>query len=326
VPAAAADAACLEADAAILHGAAASALDRVAMAARAAEAATAPLAALERVRSAAEATARTLDEGASLAGLLAGADDLLAAGDAAALGRALEGMRSGLAAVGDLPEFAGGAARLARLQARLTALVEPQLAAALASRAGGRAAELAALLDGALGVSRKEGGKGGREGGAATVSSSSASAALSSSSSSAAAAAAAAAASSSAISDPLAAAASDPLPRLFAAARSPELAAAWDAFDAGAPAGFVGWLPGFYTAAEDTLTADARWAAAALPSRAPELVAALVTSAARGADRSFRARLAASLAPREFLSPFFVPNSLAPSRSLFLSLSLTQTN
>ena len=238
------------------------------------------------MRSAAEATARTLDEGASLAGLLAGADDLLAAGDAAALGHALEGMRLGLAAVGDLPEFAGGAARLARLQARLTALVEPQLAAALAARAGGRAAELAALLDGALGVRRKDAAVGGK--GAAMVSSSPFTSA------------AAAAAASSSSSDPLgAAAASDPLPRLFAAARSPELAAAWDAFDAGAPAGFVGWLPGFYAAAEDALTADARWAVAALPSRAPELVAALVTSAARGADRSFRARLAASLAPRE---------------------------
>jgi len=317
VPAAAADAACLEADAAILHGAAASALDRVATAAEAAEAATAPLAALERVHSAAEATARTLDEGASLAGLLAGADDLLAAGDAAALGRALEGMRSGLAAVGDLPEFAGGAARLARLQARLTALVEPQLAAALAARAGGRAAELAALLDVALGVRKHEDAVGGK--GAATVSSSPSSAPASSY--------AANAAASSLSSHPFgAAAASDPLPRLFAAARSPELAAAWDAFDAGAPAGFVGWLPGFYAAAEDALTADARWAAAALPSRAPELVAALVTSAARGADRSFRARLAASLAPREFFFPvfcfFFFLQVSALSLPLFFSSSL----
>lgn len=284
VSAAAADAACLEADAAILHGAVASALDRVATAAEAAEAATAPLAALERVRSAAEATARTLDEGASLAGLLAGADDLLAAGDVAVLGRALEGIRSGLAAVGDLPEFAGGAARLARLQARLTALVEPLLAAALAVRAGGRAAELAALLDGALGVRKQKDivGKGAEAPVSSSLSSSSSSSTTFSASSS---------------SETLA---SDPLPRLFAAARSPELAAAWDAFDAGAPAGFVGWLPGFYAAAEDALTADARWAAAALPSRAPELVAALVTAAARGADRSFRARLAASLAPREF--------------------------
>lgn len=269
------------------------------------------------MRSAAEATARTLDEGASLAGLLAGADDLLAAGDAAALGRALEGMRSGLAAVGDLPEFAGGAARLARLQARLTALVEPQLAAALAARAGGRAAELAALLDGALGVRKqhKEVGGGGNKVGS------------SSSSSAAAASAAAAVASISSSSDSLgaAAAASDPLPRLFAAARSPELAAAWDAFDAGAPAGFVGWLPGFYAAAEDALTADARWAAAALPSRAPELVAALVTSAARGADRSFRARLAASLAPREFFFIFvfvFVFFLLQTRFSAPLSVSL----
>ena len=193
-------------------------------------------------------------------------------------------------------EISKGAARLARLQARLTALVEPQLAAALAARAGGRAAELAALLDGALGV-RKQKEVGGGKGAAAMGSSSSPS-----SSSSAAAAASTLSSSSSSSTDP----ASDPLPRLFAAARSPELAAAWDAFDAGAPAGFVGWLPGFYAAAEDALTADARWAAAALPSRAPELVAALVTSAARGADRSFRARLAAALAPREFFPFFFL--------------------
>ena len=129
------------------------------------------------------------------------------------------------------------------LEDRLAAMVEPQLAAALASRQGGAAADAAALLDAA---------------GRAAA-----------------------------------------LPRLFAGARAPYLAAAWDDHDAGAPGGFVAWLPAYYRRVADAATADARWAAAALPGRAPALVAALVATNARSVDRQFRARLAASLAPRE---------------------------
>ncbi|KAK9915106.1 hypothetical protein WJX75_004782 [Coccomyxa subellipsoidea] len=101
---------------------------------------------LERVKNRMEAACSTLKEATELSAHFAQVEAVFAEGDLQRIAATLDSIRQGLALVGDVPEFKGGAARLEALEERFHQNIEPAVSSALAARQADRVASLAALM------------------------------------------------------------------------------------------------------------------------------------------------------------------------------------
>ena len=108
--------------------------------------AVARLEALHRAREGLAQARDTLREAAGLAALFNSVEGVFRAGDLPRAGEALAAIARGLRAVGDVPEFASGEARLRRLEERLEGMAEGPLREALRARDGAKVRELAGVL------------------------------------------------------------------------------------------------------------------------------------------------------------------------------------
>ena len=108
--------------------------------------AVARLEALHRAREGLAQARDTLREAAGLAGLFNSVEGVFRAGDLPRAGEALAAIARGLRAVGDVPEFASGEARLRRLEERLEGMAGGPLREALRARDGAKVRELAGVL------------------------------------------------------------------------------------------------------------------------------------------------------------------------------------
>ncbi|KAK9845796.1 hypothetical protein WJX81_002638 [Elliptochloris bilobata] len=146
IPAAVQEVSLLHGDVAGLKGYVARALRALGEAPAGEGSAVAALAELERVKARMEAACSMLKEATELSALFARVEVVFAGGDLQRMAATLASIRHGLALVGAVPEFKGGRARLALLEERFEALMEPALAGALARRDGGHVGQLASLL------------------------------------------------------------------------------------------------------------------------------------------------------------------------------------
>ncbi|EIE19328.1 hypothetical protein COCSUDRAFT_67854 [Coccomyxa subellipsoidea C-169] len=101
---------------------------------------------LERVKNRMEAACSTLKEATELSAHFTQVEAVFAEGDLQRIAATLASIRQGLALVGDVPEFKGGAARLQALEERFHQNIEPAVSSALAARQADRVANLAALM------------------------------------------------------------------------------------------------------------------------------------------------------------------------------------
>ena len=104
------------------------------------------LEALHRAREGLAQARDTLREAAGLAALFNSVEGVFRAGDLPRAGEALAAIARGLRAVGDVPEFASGEARLRRLEERLEGMAGGPLREALRAQDGAKVRELAGVL------------------------------------------------------------------------------------------------------------------------------------------------------------------------------------
>ena len=104
------------------------------------------LTSVDKVKGRMESARETLRNAAGLAELVAGVDDVFAAGNIRHMADVLSSMRRGLKVVGGVPEFQDAPEKLEELERRIEALARPELVAALAADDAVRAEEMRDVL------------------------------------------------------------------------------------------------------------------------------------------------------------------------------------
>ncbi|CAL5221832.1 g4090 [Coccomyxa viridis] len=146
IPAAVQEITHLKADAMGLKGDIRRGLVSVSTAASTASMSVATLAELDLAKSRMEAACSTLQQATELSAHFARIKSVFAEGDLQRIAATLASIRQGLALVGNVPEFRGGSAKLAALEERFNAMIEPAVSSALAARHADRVANLAMLM------------------------------------------------------------------------------------------------------------------------------------------------------------------------------------
>ena len=211
------------------------------------------LTSVDKVKGRMESARETLRNAAGLAELVAGVDDVFAAGNIRHMADVLSSMRRGLKVVGGVPEFQDAPEKLEELERRVEALARPELVAALAADDAIRAEEMRDVLKVSGRVS-------------ALVS----------------------AYAETRVVTPLLRewqAFDDAAPRSASASAS-------SASTASEAARFVEWLPGYAASVAARLEREAIWASSTFPEEAAELVSTAWRRLSERTRREFSARMA----------------------------------